>query len=660
MKRETVFFLALTLASFINTPLQGQNGWLPQPLNPPEEMYRLSVRIDTVGGILEADGSILINNSSSLELDRLAFYWADNAAQQMTVILEGKEFELDGRSSEPQVLALQSPLWPRDELEIGIRFKRSLPDSAERHELPFVNWHPRLWWGYEAHGTYDVELALPAGWIASTSARRDPSDGHYRAQHIRTFGLHLCQSCEVIEMKAGETHVRVPFPEEYRDLGKVLAENAVDAVKFYREKFGFYPQPQVTIIPGEPPPVSGGFPFATAMFAIHGLQPDPRLRENHWKWIVAHELGHQYWLEHVLPREPEVRWGWLMIGLGIMADRDYCRARGLDEFHPQRLERYADTVRGGLDTTVELTAGEIRDLKYDYNSRVTHDKAYGILSGLSALVGRETFGRIEVRCLREFAGRRLGSTQFRRIVEEETHQDWGWFFGPLLKTNQYASCETAVTEEVRIAEEIESKILVTHKGSFRIPVPVEVRFEDGTRVRRWADRLSEKQVLAVRSKTPIAEVIVDPDRELPLVIPPPIPGLQTLSRELTESPWTGVGARALDWYKTATELGLKDNRLLLKLSLLLYDGKHYEQALENFKRMAATITQPEEQVVEFYIVNAWQGILLDLLGEREKALDHYQEALSTNLDPQIKHSQYNLVLDRKFVQERLEKPFERE
>ncbi|UCF37997.1 MAG: hypothetical protein JSU96_03805, partial [Acidobacteriota bacterium] len=102
------------------------------------------------------------------------------------------------------------------------------------------------------------------------------------------------------------------------------------------------------------------------------------------------------------------------------------------------------------------------------------------------------------------------------------------------------------------------------------------------------------------------------------------------------------------------------NRLLLKLSLLLFDGRFYSEALENFSRMAATITKPQEQVVEFYLVSVWQGILLDLLGERERALTHYRNALSTGLDPSIQHSQYDLILDRGFVEDRIERPFKRD
>jgi hypothetical protein len=58
-------------------------------------------------------------------------------------------------------------------------------------------------------------------------------------------------------------------------------------------------------------------PVATAMVAIHSTHAFSQLPDTHWRWIAAHEIGHQYWMEHVLTGEPEQGWGWLMIGLDI-------------------------------------------------------------------------------------------------------------------------------------------------------------------------------------------------------------------------------------------------------------------------------------------------------------------------------------------------------
>ncbi|MEJ2081676.1 MAG: hypothetical protein P8Y94_05750 [Acidobacteriota bacterium] len=52
-----------------------------------------------------------------------------------------------------------------------------------------------------------------------------------------------------------------------------------------------YPQPSLTIIPGEPPPVRGGFPFATGMVMIHSIEDFSKLPASHWQWIIGHEVA---------------------------------------------------------------------------------------------------------------------------------------------------------------------------------------------------------------------------------------------------------------------------------------------------------------------------------------------------------------------------------
>ena len=43
------------------------------------------------------------------------------------------------------------------------------------------------------------------------------------------------------------------------------------------------------------------------MTMIHSMGAFSDLPEAHWRWIVAHEIGHQYWLEHVMAKDPEAR-----------------------------------------------------------------------------------------------------------------------------------------------------------------------------------------------------------------------------------------------------------------------------------------------------------------------------------------------------------------
>jgi tetratricopeptide (TPR) repeat protein len=224
-----------------------------------------------------------------------------------------------------------------------------------------------------------------------------------------------------------------------------------------------------------------------------------------------------------------------------------------------------------------------------------------------------------------------------------------------LKTNGYASYEIVAVEKSQEAGWQVAKIRVRRAGTIPLPVPVAARFVDGSRTRLWTDLLIAEQTMEFRSRTPIREAILDPARELPLVNPPPIPEYQELVSKVLEMPWTGAGDQAAAFYKQARKLKVKDGDVLLKLWMSLYDGRHYEEALDAC-RDAAELYKGSDNV-RFFIAMYWQGIVLDVLGRREEALERYREALPLAGDLKIQHSQYDLLIDRAWVEQRLKEPF---
>lgn len=632
------------------TPAWSQQFIAPQ--DPPTTRYVIDATLDTAAGLLGGTGTAVVRNVGARELPAIALEWSGQGAEPFEVTVGGATREYQA-APDPVVVVLPTPLRAGAELTLRFRFRRRIGELDRGWGIQ--RWFPRLWWGYDTHATYDVALEAPADVIVGASARPDARSGRYRAEDIRTFGLYFARGFQVAEIGAGPTLVRSIYRADMAECARLVLETAADAVSFYRERFGTYPQPSLTIIPGVPRP-QGGYPYATAIVVVHGQEAcADRPRDSHWRWIAAHEVGHQYWLEHVLEKEPEHGYGWLMIGLGIWSDREWARARGLDSIHPGFLDGYADAVREGRNTTVEIAPEELRTLGYDYNTRVTHYKGFGIVSALAAVIGREAFERLYRRALREYAGRRLGSADFRRMAEVESGQDLGWFFEPLLRTNGFASYEVDSTTVVRQGTGSILRVHVTSAGSVLLPVPLEARFADGNRARRVLDRLRGEQILEFPADTAVAEVVVDPDREFPLVVPPPEIDAARLARIVEDLPWTGAGLRSLRLYRRAVELGVDAYRVWLKLGLTSFDGGHYEEALDAFGR---TVTLARDVDPTWYFGGlVWCGMVNDLLGRRDVALERYRQALEVEGDHVTQHSQFNLRIDRAWVEQRLQTPF---
>jgi tetratricopeptide (TPR) repeat protein len=446
--------------------------------------------------------------------------------------------------------------------------------------------------------------------------------------------------------------VRCLHEPEDKKCAELLHETAIDVINFYREWLGFYPYRILTIIPGMDRP-AGGYPVATNIVAIHGMGRMTEKPELHWRWITAHEIGHQYWSRYVMEKnEP----GWLWIGLGIYADREYCRTRGLGmRKHRELMTRYIEGVRKDLDTTVARSQAERSGIKFDFNNVVIHGKGFSIISALDCLLGETLFDRIYRRCLKEFAGRRMGLHEFRSVCEQESGRDLGWFFNQWVNSNKYLSYEIGSKKCERKGNSYISEIEIRCLGTLKMPVPVAATFEDGTVQRALTNRLRDIDTIRFESQSALKDVQLDPNNALPLVVPPPASAYEKQAiKAIQDLSWVGVGDKALKAFEKAQEIKISDPGAWFKLGMTLYDGKYYEQALTAFVN---TRKQAKDDPSRACAALVWQGHLLDLLERREEALHCYKEALkdSTNLD--MRHDQYGIRLDRQWVQKRLAEPF---
>ena len=117
-----------------------------------------------------------------------------------------------------------------------------------------------------------------------------------------------------------------------------------------------------------------------------------------------------------------------------------------------------------------------------------------------------------------------------------------------------------------------------------------------------------------------------------------------------------------------------ETRSFMRLGFAFYDIEDYEEGLFVFERMqemAAHARQDESEEVASGETSAahspdeafaliWQGHMLDLLGRREEAIEHYRQAADMNLDDTWQHGQYGLQYSLSpYATQRMESPFER-
>lgn len=629
------------------------------PNRPLSASYLIDVCIDPREQRVTGTECVRLANRLPHPLGKLAIHSGTGGAGQIRLRCQGQALRLTpppGEAGEPGLIRidLPDPLCPGAELDLQIDFAGRLP-APQYGAWMMGDWHPRLWWGYPTGDDFEVRIHVPPEYRVAASGCTDGDPQLWRARGARAFGIVLRDDGDSAEVESGAVRVRSLFTPGGRRCAELLLETAVDVIDFYRSELSFYPQPFLTIVPGAREPM-GGFPFATGIVAIHGQEQLDQRPRDFWRWITAHEIGHQYFGEHVLEGDTP---GWLWIALGLSLDRDYARARGLDRgFHRGLLDHYLQGVREGVDTAIARPPEQLASLTFDYNNIVLHGKGFAIISALEVVIGREAFQRARARCLAEFAGKRLGAHQFQAISEEESGQDLEWFFGQWVRSNRCLAYRITGIERTHDAGQYSATVRVERIGTLEMPMPVEARFEDGTVQCAVTDRVLRASELTFAGATPVKDVVLDPDEALALLDAPVRPveaAEEEVQCEIAEMPWTGPAAMARQLLARAQECELRSGGLWAKLGLALYDDASYAEALEAFRQAAERSTDPTWRIGGW----VWQGHVLDLLGRGDEALQWYQKAQEAGFSGSIRHDQYEIVLDARWIEERLRTPFER-
>jgi len=510
--------------------------WVPRI--PPRAHYLIDCQIVPSKNLIEISEKILFKNSTPKNIHWLLFNWPNDPAMPFELSVNGKVISLGPNHAKndnktPIICYLPEPILPNGEVEFVINcihkgdISRALEirvndtknlDCAikERNPIPLTHWYPQIWWGFDNHNDFDVRVQIPSNYVVSTSGSFIAATGFYRAKNVRSFGLIIGKDLDKIEERTDDVLIRAFFKNESEGTARLISETAVDVVGFYKRYFGFYPYPFLTIIPGSDD-LAGGYPVATNIVAIHGQGAMFKVPPFHWERITAHEIAHQYWGEHILEKDAKDL-SWLMIGLGIYTDREYILTRGLgNSKHIGFMSTYLGAVQKKLDTRADRYSDYINLLHFNFNSFVIHAKGFSIISALACLLGYETFKRILVRCLKEYAGRGLGTYDFRLICEEETSEELGWFFDQWVRSNRFLSYEIVYQNCIKRNGQYSSEVWVNRKGDLKMPIPVRAYFKDNTYKDKFTNGILKTCILKFESKSPLKKVELDPNRELAMI-----------------------------------------------------------------------------------------------------------------------------------------------
>jgi hypothetical protein len=357
---------------------------------------------------------------------------------------------------------------------------------------------------YQVIATAPASLTLAsAGELVETAqAPAGQQRRHCRLPHAANFGI--AASPHFLETRRASDGVDIRLYQLRGDasLDPAMADYAADAVAFYKRLLGFYPHPAVVLLPGTLRFGGGGSP-ASGFLQFFRNNGDGK------RWIVAHEIAHQYWgFDTVIDDGDYCHWPGL--ALGIYTDQRYIATRSEMRFGTRQ---YREAVTQGLDTTIRKPLEQMRSLPFDWNEIVCHEKAYAVVRMLEDLVGAERFLQIVQTLLECYRYRYLSFDDFQAHVEAISGRQLDWFFQDWVDTNGVAGYSI---EDVQ-PHDGSVEVRIRRTGSARFPVEVQLTVEGGAQARQRIAPEPEVQTLIFPAASKPRRVEIDPISRCPLL-----------------------------------------------------------------------------------------------------------------------------------------------
>jgi len=415
--------------------------------------------------------------------------------------------------------------------------QRYVPEGAERGAWSTHQFHANSEF-YADFGTYDVQLTVPAdhvvgatGVLVSGNAAEsasEPADAalpaanrtlRYRAEDVHDFAWTASPDFLVHEDTWRHVAIRLLLMPTHASQAERHLEATRISLEGLDERLGTYPYTTLTVVDGLGGANGMEYPTLITAGTFYGLPSWFRPLEL----VIVHEFGHQYFQGMLASNEAEE--AWLDEGMnsyietkvmdaawpgGSVLDVAGIRISGRD-FHRISYTKN-DPSRGALQTkSWEYAFGDFGKASYSKPATVMHS--------LEGYLGEERMDRFLKTYVAEWRFRHPTTRDLQDVAEHVAGENLDWFF------DQYVY-GTAVLD-YRIdgfssRREADSMYVATvrvhrvHDGTF--PVPVRVRFADGsTRERVWRGETAWAN-LTFRGPTPAVEAFIDPDDTAPLDI----------------------------------------------------------------------------------------------------------------------------------------------
>jgi Peptidase family M1 domain len=475
----------------------------------------------------------------------------------------------DGNKDDKTVVDLKvpKPVAPGEYVRFKIAFQTKFPETQARSgwKRDFVlggQWFPKVgvWWHgawnchqYHANseffadfGVYDVKLTVPQYEVVGASGVKtgevSNSDGTktlaYHGDDIHDFAWtasprYKVKEDGVFQGQMGPVKLRILMQPAHWSQAERHEKVLLESLDRFERWYGPYPYKTITLVDPEPDSAAGGMEYPTFItgdanwFAPKGEHVFPEV-------VVEHEFGHQYWYGMVATNEFEDAW----MDEGI---NSYTEVKVMDSiFSPTTsvLDIAGATMGEREEQRMEYArvadVDPIAEKAYDYYSNnsyasITYGKTASVLLTLESIIGEDTMQKAMHVYFMKYRFTHPTKEDFLKTIEEVSGRDLRWYFNQTIygspvmdyKVLKIDSFPVNWYEEKKNAGKDDkdtvyrSFVWLQRKEDFVMPVDVEIKFENGEKLREHWDGVSRWIMLGpYEKKTKIASAEIDPDHKI--------------------------------------------------------------------------------------------------------------------------------------------------
>lgn len=454
---------------------------------------------------------------------------------------------------------LPKPIPPGQSVTFRISFHDQLPQVTmrtgyKRNYFLVGQWFPKVgvWWhgAWNCHqfhatteffadfGSYDVNVTVPRDYVTGSSGDQvgvtNNTDGtktvSYHANDIHDFAWTADPEFRVVEDNwqgsAGNVHIRLLMQPEHMNQAPRYMQALKGTLARFDRSYGPYPYDRITVVdPAAGALESGGMEYPTFITAdtVWRMPKGILVPEA----VVEHEFGHQYWYGMVATNEFEDAW----MDEGI---NTYTEFKIMDSLYgPHSMLDFLGATGSDADSQYPEYVATVRNdpitrkgwlfLNRSSYGGLTYAKTGMALLTLESVIGEDTLRRALHTYFLRYRFTHPTGEDFFKTVNDVSGEDLSWFwkqafYGTNVLDYEILSARSEPVDPDATPANMQyrSEVVVHRKGDFIFPTTVEMRFENGERVREHWDGADRWIRYTYTKKARLVSAEVDPEHRVAL------------------------------------------------------------------------------------------------------------------------------------------------